>query len=75
MPSPSTVVTFTDAAGDEFPFRVFCAPGAHRKDVIATARDMAREEIEAGDIAPEVPLRLTSMSGVWDGITQEFVAV
>lgn len=57
MPGPSTIVTFFDADGDEFPIRV----GGHwesydRPQLIAVARGKLDDLVAANELKPTEPL-------------------
>jgi hypothetical protein len=66
MPAPSTIVTFTDAEGDEFPVRIWAV---ERPDLsLATIKRAAWQElgvfVENGELRPTMPVRITKVEEV-----------
>jgi hypothetical protein len=67
MPAPSTLVTFTDADGDEFPVRIYGSPATHSERKVLqelTARDYLRRFIEADELRPTMPVKVTKVEGL-----------
>lgn len=64
MPAPSTIVTFTDADGDEFPVRLPGRPaqGLWERGMEGRAAERELDEqVERGDCNPTMPVTITKV--------------
>lgn len=61
MPSPSTIITFTDADGDEFPVRLW-GHGRTHQQAIDEALPILNDQEEAGAIHPTRPVKVTKIT-------------
>lgn len=64
MPGPSTIVTFTDADGDEFPIRIYGHWGEEDPMTEDWARKVLGQFIENGDFKPTMPVRVAKVEEV-----------
>lgn len=66
MPAPFTIVTFTDADGDEFPVRLHFPPAEYAYERAMEARAAHKELdflIEKGELNPTMPVKITKVEG------------
>lgn len=61
MPGPFTIVTFTDAEGDEFPITLI-GSYATTQDAIADANGVLTKAIWEGKITPVKPITIGAIS-------------
>jgi hypothetical protein len=60
MPLPSTIVTFTDADGDEFPVRVPGLGGERFQETVDKAARLILDDfVDSGDYKPTLPVSIT----------------
>jgi hypothetical protein len=64
MPAPSTIVTFTDADGDEFPVRLYGHAPEHDPQTEKRARQVLAELVEIEELAPTMPVKVTKVEEV-----------
>ena len=66
MPGPFTVVTFTDADGDEFPITLI---GRYETvgDAVADANGILTKAIWEGKLAPRMPITIEGGPVEWGG--------
>lgn len=58
MPAPSTIITFTDADGDEFPVRLYGSPATTPAGVEIQEKT-ARERLDELIVCPTMPVKIT----------------